>query len=251
MNVSDMQRYANEAGKYLSLEIAQGLTENSKPVVEAFEGMLEKLKYQRDFDIISEDEYYRKLEILRDKYFSKGTQNWVKYTEQIYEYQKETLETEKENITKLYDDIADYAAERLDEVIKKQQKMAEKLSEVGTLFKVNTVEMGGKTDIYYSLGDLSSDIEAIREYGIALDEISARAKQLGVSDEAEKGLLSTIKGLEIVDALGFMSALLVAGDNEFTQYAENLQLKPNFPKVLRLSYTKRNLRKDGKMPTQI
>lgn len=214
-----------EIGKYLSMDIAQGLTENSKFVVEAFEGMLEKLDYQRDFDIISEDEYYRQLEKLRDKYFSAGTQNWVKYTQKIYEYQKKTLETEKKNITSLYDEVAEYAVKRLEDVMKKQQKMASKLSSFGSLYNVNKVQIGGTTDTYYSLHDLDYDIAAIKSYGESLEEISTRAGELGVSDGAAERLLEEIKGLDTEDALGFMKALLNVGDDDFKQYSENLQIK--------------------------
>ncbi len=225
MSATDMGKLANEAGKYLSMKFAEGLAENSKFATEAFEGMLEKLKYQRDFDIISEEDYYRKLEILRDKYFTQGTQNWVKYTEQIYEYQKSTLETEKKNIVGLYDEVADYAVKRMDEVIEKQQKMAEKLNDTGALFKTNKVRIGGKTEYYYSLGDLDNDIAAIKKYGDAMEEIEKRAESLGVGEEAESGLIAAIRDLNFEDASGFMSALLSARDDEFAKYTEALSVK--------------------------
>ncbi len=219
------QRIAEEAGKYLSLGVASGLTENNKFVVEAFRGMLEKLNYQRDFDIINEAEYYRRLENLRDRYFSRGTQNWVKYTQEIYEYQKKTIEAEKENITELYDDIAEYATEKLDTILKKQQAAAEEIGSIGGLFNVNKVIMGDKTDTYYSLHDLEYDIEMIKRYGDSYSALSERINSLGIAESGGEKILDAIKGMDTEDGLGFMSALMYTQDAEFIKYAENLKLK--------------------------
>ncbi len=214
-----------DVGKYLSQNVAGGLVKNDKLVVEAFNAMLEKLKYQREFDIINEAEYYRQLERLRDRYFSYGTKNWVKYTEEIYSYQKKTLETEKENITKLYGEVADYAEERINDVVKRQQKAAEKINDFGGLFNTNTVHIGDETDVYYTLHNLEHDIEIIRRYGEGIKEIEARLSELGVSGEASNGIFDAIKEFDFEDGYSFIRALLTSSDTELTSFAENLQLK--------------------------
>lgn len=219
-------------GGYLSTEISGGLAENSKEVVEAFKAMIEKLRYQRDFDIISEEEYYRKLEALRDRYFSAGSENWVKYTEEIYSYQKKTLEQEAETIIGLYDEVSDYAEQRIDEVVKKQQKAAEKLYGTGQLFKVNTVNINGKKDVYYSLGDLEQDIELIRRYGSALDSLKNRAQQLEISDSVMENIFAEIKNSDIDDGYNFMRALLNAEDKDFAQFAAALQVKKDLSQTV-------------------
>lgn len=214
----------DEVGKYLSLGIASGLSENSKFVIKAFEGMLEKLKYQRDFDIISEEEYYRQLEILRDKYFTKGSENWVKYTKEIYEYQKKTLEVEKENILNLYDDITNYAEKKLDEVIKKQNKVASELGS-GVLFTKNTVYLNDEVGTYYSLFDFENDIKMIEEYTNMLTRLREKFDSLGILDDAGKTILSELNKMSTEDAYGYMSAILTSSDSEILSYAQNLLLK--------------------------
>lgn len=214
-----------DVGKYLSQNVAGGLAKNDKLVVEAFNAMLEKLKYQRDFDIINEAEYYRQLEKLRDRYFSYGTKNWVKYTEEIYSYQKKTLEQEKENITKLYGEIADYAEDRINDVVKRQQKAAEKINEFGGLFNTNTVYINGEKDVYYTLHNLEHDIEIIRRYGDGIKEIEARVLKLGISSEEAGGIFDAIKEFDFEDGYSFIRALLTSSDKEFTSFAQNLQLK--------------------------
>ncbi len=214
-----------EIGSYLSLNVAQGLRENDKYVVEAFKAMLEKLKYQRDFDIISEAEYYEKLEKLRDKYFSKGTQNWVKYTEEIYAYQKEVLETEKKNITELYGEIADYAEKKLDGILKKQRSAAKEINSFGGLFSVNTVTINGEEDQYTSLHNLEFDIEILKKYGNTIAAIKERISELGIEASGYDMLLSSINSLDVEDALRFSGTLMRASDADFLDYVNNLKIK--------------------------
>lgn len=224
MNETDIRNLGEQVGKYLYMGIAGGLTDNSKEAVQAFRGFYEKLKYQRDFDLISEAEYYSQLEDLRDRYFSVGTDNWVKYTQKIYSYQKKTFEAEKKQIQDLYDDVADYATEKLDEVLKKQQKLASKLNDSGALYKVNRVEIGDSVDYYYSLGDMDRDIEAIKRYGESFEKLSQRAEGLSVGEEAS-GLLEKIKEMDVNDALGFMQALLNVQDADFVKYTKGVWTK--------------------------
>lgn len=216
-----------EVGKYLAQNIYGGFAKENKYVIEAFNAMLEKIEYQRDMDIIDEAEYYRQMEALRDQYFSIGSKSWVKYTEKIYSYQKKALADEMKTISKLYDSIADYAVDKLDEVIKKQQATAERLTDIGTLFKTNTVIMNGKTDVYYTLGNLEHDIEIIRRYGENIAKIQERAASLGVNNEEIEGILDEIKEFDAEKGYSFMQALLTSTDNEFVSFAHNLQLKKN------------------------
>lgn len=223
MNEKEIRSMGEEIGKYLSLGIAGGLVDNSKEALQAFRGFYEKLKYQRDFDLISEEEYYTQLEALRDRYFAVGTDNWVRYTEKIYSYQKKTFETEKREIQNLYDDVAQYATKKLDEVMKKQQNLADKLNDSGALFKVNKVKIGDSVDYYYSLGDMKRDIEQVKRYGEDFEKLSQRLAT--VSQGAGAGLLDKIKTMDFEDASGYMRALLNSTDMDFAEYVKAQEIK--------------------------
>jgi len=215
----------NEVGKYLAVGTASGLQENDKLVVKAFGKMLEKLKYQRKLDIISEDEYYSGLEKLRDRYFSKGTQNWTKYTEQIYSYQKKALEEEKEQIVALYDDVSQYALERIDNVIEKQANLQEKLKNVGEIYQKNTVNIDGRTDSYYSMRDLDSDIKVIERYVNLLGEFSQKSDRLSISGDIKNSFLEEIKALDIDKAIGVLTSLSGSDDLRFSRYLDTWNTK--------------------------
>lgn len=255
-----MKQLGEEAGKYLGTGIYGGLQDSSKEANKIFAGFYERLKYQRDFNLISEEEYYLRLEKLRDRYFGKGTDNWIKYTKEIYKYQERIIEEqkkeeerllkeqqklqekllkeqekerkriqkeeekrlkeEKTSITKMYDEVSEYAVKKLDVILKKQRKLAENLNSYGSFYNVNTVEINGVTDTYYSLHDLSSDIAALERYSQDANRIMERSKKLSVSDEATNYLLDNIKEMDTEDALQFMSALLYANDDMFSTYIQ-------------------------------
>lgn len=219
MNENELKKIGEEVGRYLGEGIAGGLSDSSKIATKAFNGFYERLKYQRDFDLISEEEYYARLEQLRDRYFAKGTDNWVKYTKQIYAYQEKIIKEEKKEIEGLYDDISKYAAEKLEGVLKKQQKLADNLNNFGSLYNVNTVHMDGYTDQYYSLHDLSWDIEALKRYNSDMTSLKERADRLLVPKEASEYLFSNIREMDTEDALMFMSALKYENDDKFSEYA--------------------------------
>lgn len=91
----------DEVGKYLVYGIRDGISKNSDEAVKEFDNLLKKLKSQRELDIINEDAYYTELEKLRDAYFKEGSDEWIEYTTEIYKYQQEMLEQQKENQQKM------------------------------------------------------------------------------------------------------------------------------------------------------
>lgn len=247
MNEIELKKIGEEVGKYLGEGIAGGLLDSSRSATKAFNGFYERLKYQRDFDLISEAEYYTRLEYLRDRYFTKGTDNWIKYTQDIYSYQKKILEAEQKELERfmeaeqkeleklinaeqkeiegLYDNISNYATKKLEEVLKKQQKLAENLNSFGSLYNVNTVYMDGYKDTYYSLHDMTNDIEALKRYQRDMASLRERANSLSIPKDASDYLFSNIMEMDTEDALMFMRALLYANDNKFSRYTNSVYEK--------------------------
>ena len=228
-NALDMHspsRVGVEIGKYFDLGIAKGIEENSDSTVKAAKAMSEKLGYLKDFDVITEDEYYTKLEEIRDRYFAAGTKDWVEYTKKIYDYQKKLvenekkkLEEEKKNISKIYDDIADYASKRLDEVAKKQESYNKKLMNFGSgLLTKNTIEFGDEKIEFYSLKDLHADIDAMREYNDVLASFRGRLGSSGLSEDIQKSLLDEIDSMNTTESKEFMKLLNAANDEDYADY---------------------------------
>lgn len=215
---TDGSSIKNEVGKYIASDIASGFYENDKEVVKVFKQMYEKLNYQREYSLISEDEYYVKLERLRDRYFAKGTQNWLKYTAEIYEYQKETLKREKEGIISLYDDISEYTADKLGEVINKQANFAESLKKTGNLYNKNTIYFDDKTVTYYSMHNMQEDIEKLKQYSRLMEEFSERADGLGIDENIKSGFLKELRDIDLESAIGFLTGIKNNNDKDVFEY---------------------------------
>lgn len=218
----------DEVGKNLALGVAQGLYENDKEVVKQFKLMLDKLKYKRNTDIISEDEYYRGLERLRDQYFAVGTQQWQKYTAEIYKHQKDVLEQERKaleeecrDIQSLYDDVSKYATQRFDEVMEKQARYSDELKATGGLFDINSATINGVKYSYYSMHDLDADIKNLERYSEFIEKIRARSAALGMDTNNTEGFLDEIKSLNLGDASALMQLLDKSDDSKFTHYLSN------------------------------
>lgn len=218
MDDNTLQKIVDSVVQYLEQDTLGKLVDSSRHQTKTFNGFFEMLKYRREFDLISEEEYFAELEQLRDTYFAEGTDNWVKYTQQIYDYQKKLINDEKKEFESMYDDIADYAIEKLEEVQNKQQKLADNLFDLGPLYNVNKVIIGGTTDYYYSLHNIENEIELIKKYGENMQKLEQRGLNLSVPDEASKLLFDQIKAMDSADGLQFMGALLNASDSVYADY---------------------------------
>lgn len=222
----------DEVGKVLSKELGDGLMKNSKWAISAFKSAKTELDYQRKLDLINEETYYDNLETLRDRYFSQGSENWVKYTAEIYKYQKELLENETKNLTDIYDTVADYADKKFDEIRKKQERMATRLSDVGEIFKKNTVYMNGQADVYYSTRDLRGDIENIKSYTARLAELKELLKSGGMASTDVGGFLEEINSMGVEQGLSYMNYLFATGDENAISYAKLWAEKYNLSQTL-------------------
>lgn len=64
----------------------------------------DKLKHQRSMELITEKEYYNRLESLRNQYTTKDSAEWRKYTEELYNLQKsmadKAVQARKDALTK-------------------------------------------------------------------------------------------------------------------------------------------------------
>lgn len=215
----------DEVGKYISLGVAAGIEESGDEVVKSFKGVLERLDYQKKFDIISEDVYYTELERLRDRYFKAGTKEWLEYTEKIYDYQQKLLEDEKkklEETKKTYKDVLkdvyDYASEKLDAVIKKQQDYSKKLKSYGKLFNNVTISLDEGDINYYSLANLKKDTEEIKKYNEMLMNLRSELFSSGISDDAARGFFDEINSLSAEEGIKALEALNRVDKGELYEY---------------------------------
>lgn len=210
----------DEVGRYISLGMAYGISENSKEVREAFSGMLTLLEYRRKLDIINDEQYYEGLEVLRDRYFAVGTKEWLEYTEKIYTYQKKQLEQVKTNYRDVCNDVYDYTSKKLDDVIKKQEAYSDKLKKFGNLFNTVTISLDEGDISYYSLADIKKDTEEIRRYSDMLINMRTRLLSVGAEKTTVDSFFSDINSLSVEEGIKALEALERADEKSLAQYIE-------------------------------
>lgn len=71
-----------------------GALELTKEEAEKIKNGIEVWKYRRDKGIITEEEYYRQLERIRDQYFAKDSAEWRKYDLEIYNWRTKNAQTQ-------------------------------------------------------------------------------------------------------------------------------------------------------------
>lgn len=174
---------------------------------------------------ISEEQYYTELERLRDKYFTKGSDEWLSYTEQIYDYQKKALEAQKKDIEALYTDVADHATKKIEEVISKQEAYQKKLNSFSNLFDVNTVHMGDDTFTYYTMHDFSKDTALINEFSENVETLKNRLSGLGIGEDVISQYMSEFDELDMTTAMQFIKGILSGSDIDLLKNVEGYALQ--------------------------
>lgn len=93
----------NEVGVPLVDGITTAIEDHGYEIGEAFENALADLDLLRDYGIIGEAEYYKRLEALRDEHIKAGTEEWHKYTLELVKYDQEQADKELDILNKRYD----------------------------------------------------------------------------------------------------------------------------------------------------
>ena len=163
----------------------------------------EQLEYRYNLGIITEREYYEKLEEYRDKYFQKGSDEWRDYTLDIFDYYKEQA-------LKAFEDVSD-----------KQKDMQDKLSDYGSLTRTVTVHgwnEDGSDLTWEELSDFDREIGVMKEYGANIGSISERMKAGGFDAESISKFKSIFADMSVDEGASFAKLLMGATDAEFYDY---------------------------------
>ncbi len=244
VDYGELKKEAEELGKEISEALSGGyknsLYQSDISVRRAFDTRYEAIKYQLEFGVISEEEYYEKLASIRDAYFSKNSQEWYKYTAEIYEYRLGALKDYENAVNAHFEDIKDGfsktaqdAGKILGQIEKAREKYESKLYNFAgekSGFETRTI----KVHNYYPTGDslvwdehtlsnLEEDVERLRDFNESLEMLKKRGNELSpeVFDEFFRGM----RDLSIEDA-GILSKLLLKANGEtFVKYLNDFKEK--------------------------
>lgn len=215
--ITDLMGDAGDGGgKGLYNGIKTGLDQTTKKVKDAAEEQakilkeqqereLKDLKRARDLGEITDEEYYKKLAMHRNKYFEEDSTEWNEHTDEILNYYKD-----------LSDDVVDVYKDQLDSIKREQESMEDKLWDSLSPYKKVTIVGGsesGQDLSYISLNDISKQTDKVKAYGEALEKIKERA-----GEELPQTLIDKFRELGIDEGLQFAEGLLGVDNSTFKNY---------------------------------
>ena len=172
------------------------------------------LEFCRDTGILSQQAYYEKLTTLRDKHFAVGSKEWCKYTTEINDY----------NIAQIkagYDQIYNYAKNKLSSISKEQDALYESLDGYGKLMhtvKIKNYYENGDALYIPELSDIAKTNEFLKEYKDRITAVKERILSSGMEEEAAAKLYGELLSLKPEEASEFAYLLANAGEEEFSKY---------------------------------
>lgn len=237
VDYSALKSEAESLGKEISDALSKGyknaLYQSDISVRRAFDTRYKAIKYQLEFGVISEEEYYDKLESIRDAYFSRNSQEWYKYTSEIYEYRLGSLKEYENAVKEHFSETAEGAEKLLSQISEAREKYEGKLldfagEEKG--FETHTIKIHG----YYptgdplvfdehTLSDLDEDIERLKDFNETIEALKARGNEL--SPENFKEFFSEMRNLSVEDANILAKLLLKENDKDFIDYLADYKEK--------------------------
>ncbi len=202
------------------------------------------LEHLHETGQLSEYEYYKKSEALRDEFLVKNSDEWFGATEEIYEYQQKFLEKEKELYKETYDDIFKYTSDKIDAVIEKQEAYSNKLKSHRKIAGKQTIILNEKHKpdiVYYRLTDFTKDIEYLKNYNDLLSSFKAKVLKSGISDKAADSFFSELLNYDIDEGIGVLNALLKTSDAELNKYLKAYEERQTFADMAAASLYKSDM----------
>lgn len=251
--------FRDEVGKMLMLGLRDGILNNSEAVLAATEALAEdmleserryieeKTRIDLEYDEADEArrvrEYEEKLsqaETLeeREELIEEERLRLKKRADKLYlEQLKTAAETErdivdalKDDITAAYREIADYAEESLEPVIKSREKLEKKLKDYAadnnsgvSRIRVLNAE-GGLEGELYGLADQQESVEMLTRYAAALEAVADRIKSEFDTETARK-FMSVLADMDVEEGALFGETLSAADTEDFRRYIEEWGLK--------------------------
>lgn len=225
----------DSAGNMLIEGIPAKIKEETYKVSDEFKRKLKELELSYKTLAVSEEEYYKRLESLRDTYLQKGTEKWWTYTKKLISYEdkliesnekatQKALEEEKKLITETYDDIASHIYKTQESLIKAQSAFTEKLrdeAEVSSTKKIVFKSLGehGEDLIFKetNLEDLEAKKQELKEYYNLLSALRNRGKET-FGESGFTDFFNMVRNLSVSEGAGLSKILLKENDESFLDF---------------------------------
>ena len=236
-HINEAERIGDQVASAYDKGFIERLNKANKNVVKAFNERYKAIGYQHEYGLISDEEYYKKLEQARDRYFSRDTQEWHKYTEEIYNYRKSAIL-----------DYQNYVEKNIESLLKTldtgKNEYKEKLldfsgSSTGFDTHKTVIEnywpTGDKLVMYdYTLSDYEKEIEKLTEFNDAITKLKERASE--IDPEVFSMFFDELRTMSVEDAKILTDLLLEADSEDFKEHFRLYDVKNTLAENMASSY---------------
>ncbi len=175
---------------------------------------ISQLAFQHENGLIEEKAYYEALAGIRDTYFAVGSEEWLSYTAEIAQYQKESLE-------ETYTSLLSYVEDAGEAVLKKQNAFTNKLEKFAPFTKDVSVDNwypDGSALTFSELYDFGKKTEQLSVFGERLSAVREKLIGGGFDSDFISDFMTAISEMSIEEGMDFVSLLVGASDTDFTKY---------------------------------
>lgn len=215
---------AKKAAKELTESALEVFNDNRTEVQKVTDEMNEQL-LESEIKYNSESERLKKSKSDADKKYLEILKETAEKERKIYDALQKDIANSEKSIVSSIKNFATGALDSIDEVLKAQQKMSEKLKSYGNLYNKDKYTINGITYEMASLPDLSKQNDVLREYADTLLAVEARG-------DVPKALFSELRDLSVEDGLMFAKGLLSATDEDFDKYIADFNKKQETSDVI-------------------
>lgn len=208
------------------------LSSGSTPVTKAEENLqlykdaVEDLDHQKNMDLISEEEYYKRKGEIAEKYLDKESSEYMDWEEERYNWEKEQQKKLLEQRTEAYEDQRDQLKEQYDngeitaeQYLKELNRIQSEYLDEGTDEWVDALEFRNEETERIQEEFVDAFVDSLdtigEEYADAMDEVGESQKKL-----ADK--LSDTELFEVEDGRMFLKDI-GDGIDEIERYGDSLE----------------------------
>ncbi len=245
--LDEAERIGNQVANAYDKGFLDSLYKTDAQIVKAFKTRYEAINYQREFGLISEEEYYQKLESIRDRYFSRNSQEWYKYTEEIYNYRKSAIEEYQKCVEENLDEllkIVEKGNQQFEKIQKNQSGYKDKLldySGSGTGFDTHTTYVDNYWPtgdplvmVDYTLSDYQKEIEKLTAFNDSITKLKERAGE--IDSDIFGMFFEELREMSVEDANILTNLLLEANSEDFARHFELYDARNTLAENMALSY---------------
>lgn len=189
---------------------------------------VDKIRYLRDEElkcleasyelgIISTEDYFTRLENYRDRYFSKGSKEWINFTVEILEHNKKLADEQEKALLSAAETTAKDIKSVFSTLEKEREALSEKMESLP--IKRNNEIIGEEKLEFVSLADIGKQNELLEEYLHYMSEAQSKISAFWRTDTDDIALneknaalksdyFSQMRNMQVEDALDFARALL-------------------------------------------